>query len=409
MKYRDDIKKIKPLLIAITYFVFLIFVVVNFNTIAGWISKFLRLLTPFFYGIGIAFVLNIPMRRCEEFIGKHTKPTNFIYKKKRGISILFAIIVMFAVIGLFMSIIIPQLFITIVNLINNLARYANSLLGNINQVFEFLHLDPLDFTINGDLINEAMKSFGIDMTNLSTTINNVVSGISSAGFSIVNNIGKFIVELGNWFMGFMLSIYLLGSKETFIRQIKKIVASIFRYDVCQDILTISSKINEIFNNFISGQLLEALIIGGLIYVALLLFNMPFAILIGAVASVMALVPVFGPTLACVIGFILILSVNPLQAVLFVIVYQTVQQIENTVIYPKVVGSSVGLPGIWTLLSIVVFGGLFGVIGMLLAVPFTACVYTFGSMLVNQSLRRKRLKVSSEKVEVVTAHEDHEQG
>ncbi len=407
MKYRDDIKKIKPLLIAITYFVFLIFMVVNFNTIAGWISKFLRLLTPFFYGVGIAFVLNIPMRRCEEFIVKHTKPTNLIYKKKRGIAIIFAIIVMFAVIGLFMSIIIPQLFITIVNLINNLARYANSLLGNINQVFEFLHLDPLEFTVNGDLINEIMKSFGIDMTNLSTTINNVVSGISSAGFSIVNNIGKVIGELGNWFMGFMLSIYLLGSKETFIRQIKKVVASIFRYDVCQDILAVSSKINEIFNNFISGQLLEALIIGGLIYVALLLFKMPFAILIGAVASVMALVPVFGPTLACFIGFILILSVNPLQAVLFVIVYQTVQQIENTVIYPKVVGSSVGLPGIWTLLSIVVFGGLFGVIGMLLAVPFTACVYTFGSMLVNQSLRRKRLNVSSEKVEVVTAHEDNE--
>lgn len=407
MKYRDDIKKIKPLLIAITYFVLLIFVVVNFNTIAGWISKFLRLLTPFFYGIGIAFVLNIPMRRCEEFIVKHTKPTNLIYKKKRGIAIIFAIIVMFAVIGLFMSIIIPQLFITIVNLINNLARYANSLLTNINQVFEFLHLDPLEFTVNGDLINEIMKSFGIDMTNLSTTINNVVSGISSAGFSIVNNIGKVIGELGNWFMGFMLSIYLLGSKETFIRQIKKVVASIFRYDVCQDILAVSSKINEIFNNFISGQLLEALIIGGLIYVALLLFKMPFAILIGAVASVMALVPVFGPTLACFIGFILILSVNPLQAVLFVIVYQTVQQIENTVIYPKVVGSSVGLPGIWTLLSIVVFGGLFGVIGMLLAVPFTACVYTFGSMLVNQSLRRKRLNVSSEKVEVVTAHEDNE--
>ena len=88
-------------------------------------------------------------------------------------------------------------------------------------------------------------------------------------------------------MGFMLSIYLLGSKETFIRQIKKVVASIFRYDVCQDILAVSSKINEIFNNFISGQLLEALIIGGLIYVALLLFKMPFAILIGAVASVMA--------------------------------------------------------------------------------------------------------------------------
>ncbi|MCI5773418.1 MAG: AI-2E family transporter [Erysipelotrichaceae bacterium] len=397
MKYREDIKRLKPLLIAITYFVFLIFVVVNFNSIIGWINKFLRLLTPFFYGIGIAFVLNIPMRNCEAFIVKHTKPTNYLYKRKRGISILFAIIVMFSLIGLFMSIIVPQLIITIGNLINNLARYLNSLLTNINQVFEFLHLDPLEFKINGDLINEVMKSVGVDVNNLSTTINNVLSGISSAGFSIVNNIGKFVVTLGNWFMGFMLSIYLLGSKETFIRQMKKIVASIFRYDICQEILEVSSKINEIFNNFISGQLLEALIIGGLIYIALWIFKMPFAILIGAVASVMALVPVFGPTLACCIGFILVLSVSPIKAVLFVIIYQTVQQIENTVIYPKVVGNSVGLPGIWTLLSIVVFGGLFGVIGMLLAVPFTACMYTFGSLLVNRSLRKKRLIVTDDVV------------
>ena len=404
MKYRDEIKKIKPLLIAITYCVLLIFVVINFNAISAWVSRFIRLLTPFFYVFWIAFVLNIPMRSCEEFIVKHVKKDNFIYKKKRGISILFAIIVMFSLIGLFMSIIIPQLFVTIVNLINNLARYANSLLSNINVVFEFLHMDPLDFNVNGDLINEIMRAIGIDLNNLSTTINNIVSGISSAGFSIFNNIGKFIVELGNWFMGFMLSIYLLGSKETFIRQIKKVIASIFNYDLCQDILAVSSKINEIFNNFISGQLLEALIIGTLIYIALLLFRMPFAILIGAVASVMALVPVFGPTIACVIGFVLILSVNPVQAVLFVVVYQTVQQIENTVIYPKVVGNSVGLPGIWTLLSIVVFGGLFGVIGMLLAVPFTACVYTFGSMLVNHSLRRKRLIVSSDKVEKIEPKE-----
>ncbi len=405
MKYRDDIRKIKPLLIAITYCILLIFIVINFNVISAWIARFMHLLSPFFYGLGIAFVLNIPMRKCEEFIIKHVKENNFIYKKKRGISIIFAIIVMLGLIALFMSIIIPQLFTTIVNLINNLARYINSLLSNINVVFEFLHMDPLDFNVNGDLINEIMRAIGIDLNNLSTTINNIVSGISSAGFSIFNNIGKFIVELGNWFMGFMLSIYLLGSKETFIRQIKKVIASIFNYDLCQDILAVSSKINEIFNNFISGQLLEALIIGTLIYIALLLFRMPFAILIGAVASVMALVPVFGPTLACCIGFILILSVNPIQALLFVVVYQTVQQIENTVIYPKVVGNSVGLPGIWTLLSIVVFGGLFGVIGMLLAVPFTACVYTFGSMLVNQSLRRKRLVVSSDSVEEIKSSDD----
>lgn len=397
MKIKEDIKHIKLILIAITYFVLLIFIVINFSTIKNGIAQFFSLLTPFFYGLGIAYVANIPMKKIEKLIHDHLNENNIIYKYSRSISILLSFILVIAFIVIFASIIIPQLFETIANLFVNLANFINGIINNIDQLFELFNIDPIDVSINSSTIEQIFTNIGLDWNNITKNLNNLLSGLSTAGISVIDIITNFTVQLGFWFMGFMLSIYLLASKETFIRQSKKLIAAIFDYDTTSKILRLLRKANEIFTNFIGGQLIEALIIGGLIYVALLIFKMPFAILIAALVAVMALVPVLGATLACVIGFILVFSVSPIKAVWFIIIYQVVQQAENTIIYPKVVGKSVGLPGIWTLLSIVVFGGLFGVLGMLLAVPTTACIYTFGSEIVNNRLKKKQLIVTDEEV------------
>lgn len=397
MKFREDIKHIRLVLIAITYFVLLIFLVINFKTIHGSISQFLNLLTPFFYGIGIAYVANIPMKKIEALIKDNLSENNIIYKQSRSISILLSFILVFAFIFLFGSIIIPQLFNTIANLFVNLAVFINGIINNLDQLFNYFNIDPIDVSINSNNIEQMFANIGLDWNSITKNLNNVLSSLSTAGISVIDIITNFTVQLGFWFMGFMLSIYLLASKETFIRQSKKLIASIFDYDTTVIILRVMKKANEIFTNFVGGQLIEALIIGGLIYIALLIFKMPYAILIAALVAIMALVPVLGATLACVIGFILVFSVSPIKAIWFVIIYQVIQQAENTIIYPKVVGKSVGLPGIWTLLSIVVFGGLFGVLGMLLAVPTTACIYTFGSEIVNSRLKKKNLTVTDEKV------------
>lgn len=397
MKIKEDIKHIKLILIAITYFVLLIFIVINFSTIKNGIAQFFSLLTPFFYGLGIAYIANIPMKKIEKMIHDHLNENNIIYKYSRSISILLSFILVIAFMVIFASIIIPQLFETIANLFVNLANFINGIINNIDQLFELFNIDPIDVSINSSTIEQIFANIGLDWNNITKNFNNLLSGLSTAGISVIDIITNFTVQLGFWFMGFMLSIYLLASKETFIRQSKKLIAAIFDYDTTSKILRILRKANEIFTNFIGGQLIEALIIGGLIYLALLIFKMPFAILIAALVAVMALVPVLGATLACVIGFILVFSVSPIKAVWFIIVYQVVQQAENTIIYPKVVGKSVGLPGIWTLLSIVVFGGLFGVLGMLLAVPTTACIYTFGSEIVNNRLKKKQLIVTDEEV------------
>ena len=397
MKFREDIKHIRLVLIAITYFVLLIFLVINFKTIHGSISQFLNLLTPFFYGIGIAYVANIPMKKIEALIKDNLSENNIIYKQSRSISILLSFILVFAFIFLFGSIIIPQLFNTIANLFVNLAVFINGIINNLDQLFNYFNIDPIDVSINSNNIEQMFANIGLDWNSITKNLNNVLSSLSTAGISAIDIITNFTVQLGFWFMGFMLSIYLLASKETFIRQSKKLIAAVFDYDTTTIILRVMKKANEIFTNFVGGQLIEALIIGGLIYIALLIFKMPYAILIAALVAIMALVPVLGATLACVIGFILVFSVSPIKAIWFVIIYQVIQQAENTIIYPKVVGKSVGLPGIWTLLSSVVFGGLFGVLGMLLAVPTTACIYTFGSEIVNSRLKKKNLTVTDAKV------------
>lgn len=393
-KLKKEVKSIKPWFILVTYFVGLIFLLMYFNRISEVIGKYIKLLNPFFMAIAIAFVLNIPMKSIENFINKNFDKNNLINKFSRSISIVLTLI--FTLIFLFFMgyIIVPQLITTVVNLVNNLTNIVNGIVNNTDQILEFFKLDGIQADINTDTINNFFTQFGLDWNNI---IKNVTSMVSNTGVSVFSYVSNFTLAAANWFLALMLSLYLLGGKEKFIRQIKKVVAAVFDNKTRNVILKYSRSSLDIFNSFISGQLLEAIIIGVLIYIALLLFKMPYSLLIASITSIMALVPILGATLACVIGFFLILSIDPIQALWFVVLYQVVQQLENNFIYPKIVGESVGLPGIWTLLSIVVFGGMYGVLGMLLAVPITAILYTSGSELINKRLNEKNLIVTTEEI------------
>lgn len=393
-KLKKEVKSIKPWFILVTYFVGLIFLLMYFNRISEVIGKYMKLLNPFFMAIAIAFVLNIPMKSIENFIKKNFGTNNLINKFSRSISIILTLI--FTLIFLFFMgyIIVPQLITTIVNLVNNLTNIVNGIVNNTDQILEFFKLDGIQTEINTDTINNFFTQFGLDWNNI---IKNVTNMVSNTGVSVFSYVSNFTLAAANWFLALMLSLYLLGGKEKFIRQIKKVVAAVFDNKTRNVILKYSRSSLDIFNSFISGQLLEAIIIGVLIYIALLLFKMPYSLLIASITSIMALVPILGATLACVIGFFLILSIDPIQALWFVVLYQVVQQLENNFIYPKIVGESVGLPGIWTLLSIVVFGGMYGVLGMLLAVPITAILYTSGSELINKRLNEKNLIVTTEEI------------
>ena len=176
---------------------------------------------------------------------------------------------------------------------------------------------------------------------------------------------------------------------------KKVLVVIFKEKGAKRCVVIGRKANEIFSGFIGGQLMEACILGILYYIGMTLFKMPFAELISSIIAIASLVPVFGAMFGMIIGAILIFTINPLQALVFIVFYQVLQEIENNLIYPRVVGSSVGLPGLWTLLSIFVFGGLFGVFGMLTAVPTTALIYNLFVEYVNNRLESMAITVDEE--------------
>ncbi|MEA4874571.1 AI-2E family transporter [Anaerorhabdus sp.] len=393
---KEDFKKLKPAMLLITYAVFLIFGILAIPGFGLFLAKLFRLFMPLFYAIGIAFVLNIPMRIFEKLLKKWIPNKNWFYNKIRGIAVVLTLIFAALVLYVLFSIIAPQIVSSLQLLLKNATNYITSILTNFNTVLEFFNLDKLNITLDNQSINEFVKQFNINWESIVKNMSNWAIG---TGTSLINNVFAFTGELANWFTGFMLSLYLLSSKEKFIRQFRKLIAAIFGYKLSLRIFKIGTESNRIFNSFISGQLVEACILGCIYFVVLSLLNIPFAMLISCVIAITSIIPMFGAMFGMAFGCLLILAVRPLlDVVWFVIIFQAVQTFEGNVIYPRVVGNSVGLPGIWVLLSIIILGSIWGLFGMLIAVPFTAVCYNLLSEFVNYRLKKQQLIVTTDTLE-----------
>ncbi len=393
---QKTLKQIKPWIILILFCAFLVLILINSNSITSFLSKFLVLCSPFFYAIVFAYILNIPMVKFECLLKKHLKQDTFLYKRIRGISISLTVILTLTLISVLLSIIVPQLINNVVLLSNNLVNYIISITNTINQLFIQLNLEESLINVNPDIINQYIDSIS---SNWEAILQSATTWVSDAGELILKNAVSFTILFGNIFMGFMMSLYLLSSKEILLVQFRKIVAAIFPYKVAKALFDIAERANDIFGNYISGQLLENVILGSLIYIGMIVFNLGngYEVLIAVIVAIASIIPIVGAVFAMIFGFLLILATDPLEAILFVIFYQIVQQLETNLIYPNVVGKSVGLPAIWTLLSIVIFGGLFGFFGMLVAVPTTALIYTLLSELVHWRLKEKQCTVTQTEI------------
>lgn len=390
---KDILKKIRPWMWLATYIVLLLFAMLHLPDMWGVLQKLMRLLTPLFYAIGIAFVLNQPMKAIEKLLIKavqimpgYKKKNSGKEPKVRGFSIFLTLVLALAVLFILSSIIFPQLIASIVQLFNNCVVYAGNIVENINNLLASLHLENIEWDLDTAKLQAALDQLGLSADKILQTATNWVGG---TGMTVINNISAITVGLSNWVMGFMLSLYLLSSKEKFIRQLKKLIGAMLPLTAANRLLLLGRKANQTFSSFISGQLLEACILAMLYYVSMTLFNMPYAMLISTVIGVTSIVPMFGAMLGMAFGCLLIFAINPWMSLFFMIYFQIVQQFENNLIYPKVVGNSVGLPGIWVLLSIVVFGGLLGLFGMLIAVPATAVLYTLLGEFVNHQMKRRK--------------------
>lgn len=382
---KDELLKVKPWLIVISFAALMVFIVINFGAIINILGIVFSNLNVLFYGLVMAFVMNIPMVKIENAILNNTSDESIIRKFKRGISITLSAILFIAVITMLIMFILPELSESIIRLINNLANYFNSLIGNINQFLDYLHVDTEN--LNNVKLENLLNSLGLDYASI---IQNASSAlIGGTGDVLSKQIGYVGNLLFDIFMGFVVSMYLLGSKENLIRQFKKVIVAIFSHDIASYILRICRVSNDIFKDFVGGKLIEVIIVGLMVYVSMIIFKLPFALLISCLCAIMTIIPVVGSLIATIIACLLLASDNIFYALGFFVIYQIVQNLDGNLIYPKIIGKSLGLPALWILVSVLFFGGLFGAVGMLIAVPFTACIYTFFTDFINYRLKVKK--------------------
>ncbi len=389
---REDFQRIRPWLLLVTYTILLTAIIFRFDVLASTFFHMLGMFQSLLYAIGIAYVINVVMIRVEKLLQRIIKETSFLHRFQRGIAITLSLLIVFGLLILMFSIIVPRIIESLIQLLNNLSGFCMGLINNIDEVLTSLNIDYQ--LTDMEQIQTLLNMQSMDWAKISSQ---VLAFLSAGAGGIWDNAVSFTAQFAIIFTGFMFSLYLLSSKETFIRQVRKVIVAIFGVKNSECIFEWGHRANKIFSGFITGQLVEAGILWVLYFFTMKLFQFPYPELISTLIAVCSLVPVFGSMFAMSVGAILILSESLWTSLLFILFYQLMQQFEDNVIYPRVVGNSVGLPGLWVLLSIFVFGAQFGIIGMLLAVPTTAFFYSLFSHIINTTLKKRNIVVSESQV------------
>lgn len=346
-------------------------IVTNLNIVGGILSKFLKVLSPFILGLVISFILNIPMTKIENTLNK-------IVKNKKSpiriISIVISLIIFILVIAFVLLLLIPE----VIESIQNLISIAPGIINNLEDwVINLLDKYP-------DLQVEIEKMFANN--NIDTMIPEILNYIINSAVTLITNLVNGVITL---FTAIVFSIYILSQKEYVIAGTKKLIKAYLKSKTADKLIEVGHLSNQTFSKFISGQCVEAVILGIIMFIAFCIFRFPYALLIAVLTAITALIPIFGAMIAMIIGALLIAIESPLQAVIFIIVFQVIQQIEGNFIYPKVVGKSVGLSPMWTLFAISVGGSLFGIVGMLVFLPLASIVYALLKESVNNRLSKNK--------------------
>lgn len=363
----------------------LIFLLMYSKEVLKGIAVALNILKPFVYGGMIAFVLNIPLRAMEEKLLAKWEGTS-VSRLKRPVGILLSILLVGIAITVVVATVVPQITQTIVELGNKIPPFAEETLKKLETL-----------SANDPQVQQYLETLDISALNWNTIMDNVVAfaknGMTSMLSSTVLVASSIIGGIVNALIAFIFALYILGQKEKLGEQCKRILSAYASAKVNQKVLKVCSMLYRNFSNFITGQCLEAVILGTMFVVAMSIFRMPYAILVGVLIAFTALIPIVGAFIGCIVGTFLILVDTPEKAVWFVILFLILQQIEGNLIYPRVVGGSVGLPAIWVLMAVSVGGSLFGILGMLFFIPLVSTFYMLLRDDVNERNRRKeRLKM-----------------
>ena len=342
------------------------------------------LLSPFVLGAALAFILNVPMRAIERLLGGITKPG-----ARRAVALLLTFVAILLVLALVVILLIPQIDATAKTFVGELPGFfqrsevlIRNFLADNPEILQWL-TDNTDF--------ESFNWMAI-VQKAAEIAGNSVSTIVNSAFSAVGSVVSVVFDA---VIGLVFALYCLGRKEILARQGRRLLYSLVPEVISDEVIRILRMTNSAFSNFISGQCLEAVILGVMFAISMAIFGMPYIPLVSVLIAVTALVPIVGAFVGCIVGAFFILVDSPIQAVWFVVMFLVLQQIEGNLIYPRVVGTSIGLPGMWVLFAVTVGGDTMGVGGMLLMIPLASVVYAL--MREFTVFRLKSLNVDQDKL------------
>ena len=379
-------KTMKQLALLITFALVLYWGLNHPGQAGKLLSSVFALFLPFVLGGCLAFLLNVLLRPVERgwqrAWGKKYGPRQ--EKTKRPVCLLVSTLLVAGVLFALCFIVGPALKDSVVNFVSMLPDRLVQLEAWWNSLVAFLESHAIHlpaFSLDAEAIQERilvfLQTYGEAFLN--STIQTTI-GITSSLFSLVVNL----------VLALVFSLYLLAQKETLSRQTTKVLRALCSEKWANRLLEVGQLTNRTFSNFVTGQLTEAVILGSLCFVGMLLFRLPYAGVISVLIGFTALIPIFGAFIGIGVGAFLILLVRPVQALWFVLFVVILQQLEGNLIYPRVVGKSVGLPGIWVLVAVTIGGNAFGLAGMLISVPLCSVLYALARQAINTRLVKKGL-------------------
>lgn len=371
----------KDILFIISYVAIIIFALVNFDKIITAFNYVLNILSPFIVGVLLAFVLNVLIKFIETKIFGKIKKGKVWKKIKRPISITVSLILVGLIIYFVMNLLVPQLRNSVSLFTDTLPEYKEDII-NILEKF--------------DVEETTVAKVGEYLDNFTKVITDYIKGNSKDVLSITTEVATSIISIvSKGIISIVFAIYIIAQKETLKRQVDKLMNAYLKPKFSNKIRDIAVMSNKTFSNFVTGQCLEAIIFGLLCFFGMLILRLPYASTISVVLGFTALIPVFGAIIGTILGAFLILMVSPVKAIIFVVFVIVLQQLEGNLIYPKIVGKSIGLPGMWVLFSVTIGASIAGIWGMLIATPLFSVLYSIFSKTVNDRINKNKVAIKVE--------------
>lgn len=365
--------------------VLLVLALYNFTSIIEGVGNFFKVLQPITWGLVVAFLTNPIMEKTASFMQKHFYKTDEAREKSakfiKVISVLITEIIFLGIVVGLVAIVVPELIRSVMDIFNNASTIVDNVQNWINKVFR-------NYPSIEQAATNMLSDFNTDFSTIIQKIQPMLENVLSGAWGIVTVVKNFL-------LGFIVSVYMLCSKETLLAQIKKIIIAVTRKRTCERIMNVCSQANTVFSGFVTGKIVDSIIIGLMCFIGLKIMGIPYSIMISVLIGVTNIIPFFGPIIGAIPSGLLILLIEPSKCLIFVIFIIVLQQFDGNILGPKILGDSTGLPGFWVLISLLVFGGLFGFPGMVLAVPTSALIYSFFRTYVEDKLKRKNLPTATD--------------